>query len=76
MLNPSFEPRCGTHTRKTFFVIEDFDAVSVFDRADSVVDVGNLIAQRSLWRRNIVDLKHAVATAITGGNPGNKESQQ
>ena len=64
LLDPSLGASPGAHARKTFFVIEHFDALSVLHRAHAVVDRGDLIAQGGLWCGNVGDLEHAVAVPI------------
>src|SRR5713101_5844130 len=71
LLDPALEAGGGSHAGKTFLALQHLHPLSILNRADAVVDRGDLIAQASLRRRDIIDLQYAVASAIAG-----KDSQQ
>src|SRR5215470_2566926 len=63
LLDPALNAGCSTHSGESFFVVEDFDALSVLDGSDTVVDGRDLIAQSRLWRGDIVDFQDAMTAS-------------
>src|SRR5215472_14237963 len=62
LLDPTLQTARRADARETLLAIDDFDALPVFYHADTVVNSRDLIAQRSLWRRDVSDFEYAVAS--------------
>jgi hypothetical protein len=76
LLDPAFNAARGAHPGEAFFVLQHFHALSVLDGADAVVNGCDLIAQRSLYGRDIIHFQYAVPAAIAGRESEKKNDNQ
>jgi hypothetical protein len=67
LLDPSCNSSCGAHFDEAAIVIEDFDAISVLDGSNLLVNLRDLIAEDGLNSGNVGDFKNASAAAIASG---------
>ena len=76
LFDPALQAIGGAHAGKTLLVLQHLHALPVLDRAHAVVDGGHLVAQRGLRRRDIVDLEHAMPSAVAGSKAESRKQRQ
>ncbi len=66
LLHPSHLAGCGADLDEAAVVVEDFDAVSIFDQAGFFVDGGDAVAQVDLDSGDVGDFEDASAGVFAG----------